>query len=461
MDMLLIFKIYLIYGLMFFAIFFAILFRSLNNSQIRLAPILPLFAAFGLIHGIHEWSDLYLIIYEHEFAASTALTIFKLTKLWLSYIVLGIFAWKLIDLTDWAQKAWVRGSVLIVLVLFVTSLFWRHDHENYAFFIHHTESQIRLIFSLGASLLAGSALYNYAGSLERDGHGSSTPFRLVGATLIGYGFATGVVTTELGLWVLVLRTIFATALLVTLWYALRIFDSERDKQNQSLVHQSLQDAKLKELGELTSAVAHEIKTPISSAMMSCDLLAKQLPRNADFQRQLDRIVYGLSRAAEISQEVLNYAHHKPLERNPLLLNQVIDSALSLNQFRLSTFQVDLEVTPDLQVLADEGLLEQVLSNLLTNAIDASQNKKYIRIQAYQDKLNAIVKIIDHGSGIPLSLIEKATQPFFTTKPKGEGTGMGLALSKQIVMQHGGKLVLFNNDGSDGLTAEIQIPRKIQ
>ncbi len=161
-------------------------------------------------------------------------------------------------------------------------------------------------------------------------------------------------------------------------------------------------------------------------MMSCDLLSKQLPDNEDHQRQIDRIRYGLARAAEISQEVLSYAHYKPIERESVLLHEVIESALALNHYRLSGFKVDKVVSRDLQVMADKGLLEQVLSNLITNAIDASQNKNYIRIVGYQDKLNAIVRVIDLGSGMPISLIEKATQPFFTTKPKGEGTGMGLA-----------------------------------
>ncbi|MCL9780184.1 HAMP domain-containing histidine kinase [Vibrio sp. S4M6] len=458
MDMLVIFKIYLLYGLMFFAIFFAILFRNLAYSQIRLASALPIFAAFGLIHAIHEWSELYLLIYQHEFFPSPALTLFKLLKLWLSYIVLGIFAWKLVALTSWRYKAWVRTLVIAVLTLFVVNIILRYSDESFTFFVHHTEIQIRLIFSFGASLLAGCALYNYAISLEFDGHGSSIPFKLTGLALITYGVSSGIFTTELGLWVLTLRVFSAAALLVTLWYALRIFDDERDKQLQGALNQSLQDAKLKELGELTSAVAHEIKTPISSAMMSCDLLANQVPENEDCLRQLDRIRYGLSRAAEISQEVLSYAHHKPLQRKPVYLHAIIESSLSLNQYRLTDFHVDLDVDRDLIILGDEGLLEQVVSNLIANSIDASTSKKYLRVEGHQDKLNATVRVVDHAGGLPISLIDKATQPFFTTKPKGEGTGMGLAIAKQIILQHNGTFTLSNSEG--GLTVEIQIPREI-
>ncbi len=85
---------------------------------------------------------------------------------------------------------------------------------------------------------------------------------------------------------LIVRMVCALSILCTLWIALRVFDDEKNKQLESHIQLSQQDAKLKELGELTSAVAHEIKTPLSSATMSCDLLEKQLPDNEATHRQL-------------------------------------------------------------------------------------------------------------------------------------------------------------------------------
>ncbi|MEI8631837.1 histidine kinase dimerization/phospho-acceptor domain-containing protein [Vibrio sp. PP-XX7] len=82
-------------------------------------------------------------------------------------------------------------------------------------------------------------------------------------------------------------------------------------------------------------MAHEIKTPISSAMVSCDLLARQLPDDINYQRQINRIQNGLRRAAEISHEVLNYAHHCPIRRETVSLSAVIHAAVQLNQYRLS------------------------------------------------------------------------------------------------------------------------------
>ncbi|WP_104034021.1 sensor histidine kinase [Vibrio jasicida] len=464
MDMLLIFKIYLFYGLAFFAIFFAILFRDLRKSRIAIASALPILALFGFIHGFHEWSELYLVMYEHEFALTKGIETFKVFKLWFSFIALGAFAWKMLDLTDWKYVKAIKYGALTVLTLFVISLIVRFGSNEYAIYIHNTANQVRWIFGLGSGAISGLAMMSYANILEKEGHGASLPFQLTGLSLFTYGICAGVLTSDLGLWVLVVRTICAICILCTLWIALRVFDDEKNKQLESNIQQSQQDAKLKELGELTSAVAHEIKTPLSSATMSCDLLEKHLPDNEASHRHLTRIRQGLERAAEISHEVLNYAHHKPIKRKAVCLNTVLKNALSLNQYRLEGFLVSQSLDESLQVLGDEGQLEEVVTNIIGNAIDASQEHKQLYIETYQDKLVAILSISDWGTGMPHDKIAKAKTPFYTTKPRGEGTGMGLAISNQIILQHGGELHLRNSKKSDhitGLTVEIRLPRNIE
>nr|WP_244915537.1 HAMP domain-containing sensor histidine kinase [Vibrio hyugaensis] len=464
MDMLLIFKIYLFYGLAFFAIFFAILFRDLRKSRIAIASSLPTLALFGFIHGFHEWSNLYLVMYEHEFALTKGIEAFTVFKLWFSFIALGVFAWKMLDLTSWKHVKHIKYASLAVLTLFIFSLVYRFGNKEYAIYIHNTANQVRWIFGLGASAISGFAMMNYANILEKEGHGASLPFQLTGLALVTYGISAGVLTSDLGLWVLVARMICAIGILCTLWIALRVFDDEKNKQLESNIQQSQQDAKLKELGELTSAVAHEIKTPLSSATMSCDLLEKHLPDNEASHRHLTRIRQGLERAAEISHEVLNYAHHKPIKRKAVCLNTVLKNALSLNQYRLEDFLVSQSLDESLQVLGDEGQLEEVVTNIIGNAIDASQEHKQLFIETYQDKLVAILSISDWGTGMPQDKIAKATTPFYTTKPRGEGTGMGLAISNQIILQHGGELHLRNSKKSDhitGLTVEIRLPRNIE
>lgn len=464
MDMLLIFKIYLLYGLACFAIFFAILFRDLRKSRIAIASALPFLALFGFIHGFHEWSELYLVMYEHEFTLTKGIETFKVIKLLFSFIALGAFAWKMLGLTNWKDVKSIKYGAVAVITLFAASLVIRFGNKEYAIYIHDTANQIRWIFGLGSGLIAGFAMMSYANIVEQEGHGASLPFKLTGLSLIAYGISAGLLTADLGLWVLIVRMVCAISILCTLWIALRVFDDERSKQLESNIQISQQDAKLKELGELTSAVAHEIKTPLSSATMSCDLLEKQLPDNEASHRHLARIRQGLERAAEISHEVLNYAHHKPIQREIVSLQQVVEQALSLNQYRLEGFAVSTSLDNTLSVLGDAGQLEEVVTNIIGNAIDASQEHKQLTIETYQDKLMAILSISDRGTGMPLDKIAKAKTPFYTTKRRGEGTGMGLAISNQIILQHGGELNLRNSTKSGhitGLTVEILLPRNIE
>lgn len=458
MDTLFVFKVYLLYGLAVFAIFFAILFRDLKNSQIAIASTLPILGAFGLIHGFHEWTELYLVIYAEDHPLTLELQTFITLKLWLSFIAMGWFAWKMLDLTSWRYLGVIKLVSIAIVGLFLISLGIRYESVPYFEYLADTSDQIRWVFGFGSSALAGLSVISYASVLEREGQGAAMPFKYTGAALIAYGISAGLLSVELGIWVLVLRASCAVMILITLWKALEVFDRERKKQIEAAISQSLQDAKMIELGELVSAVAHEIKTPISSAMMSCDLLCRQFPNDEMVDRQAQRICIGLNRAAEISQEILNYAHQKPVQRKEVNLAKVINSAFSLNQFRLGEFQIQATVDEELYVLGDEGLLEEVISNIISNAIDASTDDKYLHIQTLQSKLKAVIKISDHGGGMSDEVLAKATQPFFTTKPRGEGTGMGLALSKQMILQHGGKLMFENSDR--GLTVVIELPRKM-
>lgn len=459
MDMLIIFKLYLLSGLAFFAVAFVIFSHHLKSSQILIARELPILALFGLVHAGHLWSELYFDLYQHEFILTRALETFRIMKLGLSFLPLAYFAWRMLDLTTWRSAAlsWIKRALCVLVLGLLSHLYWLYSQFSFPVFVHYASDYLCWALGVGFSTLAGCALFSYARRINLNGFGSPLPFRVLGVSLISYALCVGLLSDgSAPVWLHVLRLLCAYAIAVSLWHAMRIFDREHDRKLQLTLQRSLQDAKLRELGELTSAIAHEIKTPLSSAMMSCDLLEYQLAQDDDHKRQIDRIRYALSRAADISQEVLNYAHHKPIKRSCVNLAWVVDQALTLNQYRLAGFDVLVNIDSQLTVYGDPGLLEEVFSNLIGNSIDASQTRKVLRIQGFQNKQHAIVTFTDNGSGMPDALLNKATQPFFTTKPKGEGTGMGLALCKQIIMQHNGELLLYNH--ANGLTVEVRIPR---
>ncbi|CDT84429.1 C4-dicarboxylate transport sensor protein [Vibrio coralliirubri] len=459
MDILVVFTLYLIYGLAFFAIGFSVVFRNYKNSQISISKLLPILAIFGFVHGVHEWSELYLILYQDQFQRSQSIELFKVFKLLFSYLALGAFGWKMLDLFDWRWVKWGKIFIGLLLVAFTLSLVDRFDEQAFTDYINISNNHIRVLFGLGSGLLAGVTMIIYGKQFYDVEHQAASPFVYTGAALIFYGITSGILSSEYGIWVIFLRTMCALATLHFLWKALRVFDRERELQIEAMVHRSFQDEKLKELGELTSAVAHEVKTPLSSAMMSCDLLEKRLPDDENVARQLVRIRSGIERAAHISQEVLNYAHHRKVSFKAVGVRGLCQSSLSLVEYRLSDFDIELDVSKKLQVHGDAIHLEEVLVNILVNAVDASEHTKSISISAYPLGSNVIIELTNRGPAIPEDVIEKVMQPFFTTKPVGKGTGMGLAICRQIMTQHHGELTLHNIE--NGLMVRLQLPKATQ
>lgn len=463
MDTLIIFKFYLLHGLALFAISFAIFFRKLHISRIAIAEVLPYFALFCLLRGAHEWFELYTVMYVHQTAQTLTLETIHTIELGLSMAALAMFCWKMLPLTQWPGVRFLRRGMLLLICLFLIGAAYHFNTLDYFEYLHNVALHMRWIFGLVCGLLASFALADYAYSLSRQGYGKALPFKLVGFALMIYVISIGGLSSEMTPSVIAIRMVCAVLLLAATWFALRVFDEEHDNLIEEALQLSLQNQKLKELGELTSAIAHEIKTPLSSALMSCDILSHQVqhePESKEKQtteRQLERIRHGLSRAAQISQEVLNYAHQNPLKRDTVVVAEVIKSAISLNHFRLNDFTVETHLAPELRIDGDAGQLEQMLTNLIGNAIDASHTTKYLAIFSYQRKKNAVIEIVDRAGGVTNQVLEKMTQPFFTTKAVGEGTGMGLAICKKIVLQHGGEMKMKNNP--HGLTVEVQLPRK--
>ncbi|WP_299140236.1 sensor histidine kinase [uncultured Vibrio sp.] len=459
MDTFVVFTLYLIYGLAFFAIGFSVVFRNYKNSQISISKLLPILAMFGFVHGIHEWSELYLILYQDQFERSQTIELLKTSKLLISYLALGAFGWKMLDLIDWHWVKWGKILIGVLLFTFTLSLVDRFDDQAFTDYINMSNNHVRVLFGLGSGLLAGITMIVYGKQFYDVEHQAASPFVYTGAALIFYGITSGVLSSEYGIWVIFLRSLCALAILHFLWRALRVFDRERELQIEAMVHRSFQDEKLKELGELTSAVAHEVKTPLSSAMMSCDLLEKRLPDDENVSRQLVRIRNGIERAAHISQEVLNYAHHRQVSFDPVAVRELCQSALSLVEYRLSDFDIELDIDSKLQVFGDAVHLEEVLVNILVNAVDASELNKSVSISAYPLGSDVIIELVNRGPTIPDDVIDKVMQPFFTTKPIGKGTGMGLAICRQIMTQHHGELTLHNIE--NGLMVRLKLPKVTQ
>lgn len=455
MDTLFVFKIYLIYGLAFITLFFAILLRDMSSSEIKIAKVLPYLGISGLVLGFHEWSELYLAIYQQEFVITKPMEVLLLLKFVIAYLPLNLFAWKMTELLDATIAKTVRRVWLGLATLLLAVSFYQFSTQDfYAFTISATRNA-RLLFSLIASCVAGVGLALYSKQLEEQDVPNHLYFLLSGIAFFIYGLGSALVFAQYGAWVLVFRCVGAVMLLATLWQALKMFDLERKQQIEEALSLSLQNQKLKELGELSSAIAHEIKTPISSALMSCDLLEQNRENQEIADRQIVRIRRGLERAACISQEVLRYSHQHSIERERVHVESIVNAALDMLRYRLAQYDLTLDIDPKLYVRGDKALLEEVVINLVSNALDASANQRKLAIRVQKDHDKVSLKVRDWGTGMSPKILEKATQPFFTTKPKGKGTGMGLALVKQIATQHNGSITFSNV--CPGLLVEFKLP----
>nr|WP_255526908.1 HAMP domain-containing sensor histidine kinase [Photobacterium sp. BZF1] len=364
----------------------------------------------------------------------------------------------MLDVIQWKYRQYAKRVIISTLVIFSLFLIHNYHSQPTTLFLYNSASQIRWIFGFGAGLLSGYCLFIYGQQLNDTQPNSGLWFQLTGGAVVAYGVAAGLLLTSYGIWVPIVRTLCAVGISVTLWRALVVFDLERHRQIKAKLQQSLQHDKFKELGELTSAIAHEIKTPLSSAIVSCDLLERQLSaENENAHRQLNRIRNGMEKAANISHEVLNYAHQRTPTYSIINLAGLVNDTLDMMSHRLADYSLATNVPDKLALEADNTQLQELFINLLNNAIDACGEHGIITICANQLGDQVLIRVTDNGPGMSDDTLAAATKPFYTTKPAGKGTGLGLSICKQITSQHQGQLSLKNT--GNGLCVEIELPKE--
>jgi len=219
--------------------------------------------------------------------------------------------------------------------------------------------------------------------------------------------------------------------------------TELERQRDAL-HQR---EKLAALGSLLAGVAHELNNPLSVVVARAVLLEEQ--GDSKTKAAALKIRTAAERCARIVRTFLAMARQQPPERGPVAVNEVVTAALDIASYALRTSSV--EVTLDLAkgiplIHADADQLHQVLLNLIINAQQSVQEQsppRRLNITSCYDYLSDVVHISvqDNGPGIPAHLRARVFEPYFTTKPTGMGTGVGLAVSLGIVEAHGGTLTV--------------------
>ncbi len=233
-----------------------------------------------------------------------------------------------------------------------------------------------------------------------------------------------------------------------------------------------QKDKLAALGSLLAGVAHELNNPLSIVIGQTMMLREKLigsPIAEELAQRSVKIEIAAHRCARIVRSFLDMARQRKHQRKSVQIAGIVDTALELLSYNLksSGVTVETDLPPGLPSLWIDGdQIHQVIVNLIVNACQALEEKtdgsRRIRIETSHDPAGETVslKVSDNGAGIPASIRSRIFDPYFTTKPQGTGTGIGLAVSRGLIESHGGTLDLdaAANLGGAGFLIVLPIDR---
>lgn len=216
---------------------------------------------------------------------------------------------------------------------------------------------------------------------------------------------------------------------------------------------TIQNNKLKLLGKLTAGLLHEIRNPLSAIMLNLDLMRyynKELP--AEVNESIDDCQKATERIEDLIQNLLQYARRSNNETNWVSINDITTQALNLLIIRASKRSIELksELNGELpKLLLNENKFLQVILNLISNAIDASNNKAAVIVRTYtdlkDDKQFVIWEVEDYGVGISENDQQRIFEDFFTSKP--DGTGLGLPVCKSLLAEMNANLNFTSREGA--------------
>ena len=220
--------------------------------------------------------------------------------------------------------------------------------------------------------------------------------------------------------------------------------------------------RLAELGTLTGGLAHEIKNPLSTIQLNLQLLQEDLmPENPAYSRLANRLKVcerETGRLREILDDFLRYAGKIELQRTKIELNRLCEELVDFFWPQAQQGRVQLRMKrfgADVFVMADERLVKQAVLNLMLNAVQAMPNGGELILAVNDGQDEAVIEVIDTGSGIEAEAISRIFDAYYSTKKSG--TGLGLAMTRRIAEEHGGRVSVSSEVGK-GSNFSLHLPK---
>lgn len=241
--------------------------------------------------------------------------------------------------------------------------------------------------------------------------------------------------------------------------AILIERCEAEEYKAKLEDQLRHADRLATIGQLAAGVAHEINEPLANILGFAQLARKAPQLHNQVAGDIEKIVKNCLFAREIIRELLTFARQVAPEMTRVKLNQVVTGGLYFLESRCAKAGIEVVrlLDPDLpEISADSSQLQQVIVNLVVNAVQAMPNGGKLTIETHNAGNCVSLIVRDTGSGMTEAVKKNLFTPFFTTKDVDQGTGLGLAVVHGIVSSHGGTIRVVSKVGQ-GTSFEIQLP----
>jgi two-component system NtrC family sensor kinase len=243
-----------------------------------------------------------------------------------------------------------------------------------------------------------------------------------------------------------------------------------DQEREEAIAKSEHASKMATIGRLAAGIAHEINNPLAIINEKAGLMKDILEVSDDLQKNKEKflglmngIFDSVNRCRTITHRLLGFSRR--IEVTDIFdLNESVKEVIGFIEkeimYRNITLELDLQKEP-LKIRSAKGQLQQVFLNIINNAVDAVEEKGFIKVSTnIKDKNTIQVIISDNGSGIPKDRLKHIFEPFYTTKEKGKGTGLGLSISYGIMQRLGGT-ILIESEINKGTTFIVEIPVKAE